>query len=150
MGADPITLPFVTLHDPQLVPFDLMGFAGIRYADMDDDGVLDFLASSPSANLGSTPNAGIVQVFSGADLTGPPLRRLIRPTPINADQLARRATTIADIDGDGLLDVVTLSPYTDTNGTLDTGSVNVFSAGETHWKEFFHPDSRTAEWLGLY
>lgn len=119
------------LAEFQGLPGDYAGFAIARAGDVDNDGFQDVLVGVPRALTSSGLQGGSVWLTSGRYLvTGVGAPRIHRWEALpNGGQSQPRfghALASADIDLDGVPDVIVGSPREDSGGS-DAGSVRVFS-----------------------
>lgn len=111
------------------------GLQGVRLADVTDDGILDVVAGAQEADVGSARDAGAIYVFEGgARLTGAvaPCARLRAPNPGPNDYFGpdyADGFRIADVTGDGLLEVIAVCPLANIDGVRNAGAVFVFHVG---------------------
>ena len=86
---------------------------GVRLADVNGDGVLDVLASSEAADAGATDSGAVYAWFGGAGGAGLRTESAdLSPAASGARWTAAQTATpfqLADLDGDGVLDVVAAS-----------------------------------------
>jgi hypothetical protein len=100
---------------------ELFGSSLAALADLDGDGLSDWIAGAPFASPGA-PKVGRADVCSGAD--GAVLFSIS-----GIEQFSLLGTAVAgagDANGDGVPDVVVCAPHEDANGT-DAGNVYVYS-----------------------
>lgn len=124
-------------------PFDSLASAGhtgaemqgIQVADVTGDGIPDVIGCAPRADEGGITDSGGVYVWKGgATLAGVPLlptASLTHPAPGADDRLGDASgvgVQTVDVSGDGILDVVVASQFTDV-GVADTGSVLIWAGG---------------------
>jgi len=109
-----------------------MGTSVSGAGDVDDDGVLDFIAAAPEANdFGD--DSGLVRVYSGVDY------RVLHTFwgDSGYDYFGKSVDGAGDVNGDGHADLVIGSPLDDQRGSDNKGSVFVFSGADGsvlhHW-----------------
>ncbi len=91
--------------------------------DIDGDGVPDIIIGAPGASPNGRTGAGSVFVYSGA--TGKLLFRFDGPESF--DSLGDAVAGGADVDGDGVPDIIIGAPSASPAGRVGAGSVFVFS-----------------------
>lgn len=138
-GGDGLTgavAPLASLAVPGAAPFDMLGNRlagpGLEFLDFTGDGTLDVLAPSSVADVNGVVDSGGVYVFAGdAGFAGAqaPVATLFAPEARKSDQLGFLGVTIADVSGDGALDVVAGVRLADRGGLRETGVVYVFDGG---------------------
>lgn len=109
--------------DARLAPTgasDLLGFSphapGLRFADLNSDGIVDVLAPTTGADIGSAFNAGALFAWAGGpQLSGDaaPLEILTRETPGPSDELGSGGVYLDDFNGDGHVDILAATPHAD-------------------------------------
>ncbi|MBL8839931.1 MAG: VCBS repeat-containing protein [Planctomycetes bacterium] len=106
----------------------------IEYGDLDGDGALELVLPQPFAELGGFARVGKALVLAGgARLHGEvaPLAVLEPPTRSRGlGAFLRRLSdpvTLADLDGDGRLDLLAPLPGATVNGKIDAGSVTWYA-----------------------
>jgi len=102
---------------------DHFGHAMDHLADLDGDGLGDFVVSAPFASPGGLAGAGSAFVYSGA--TGSLLYTFHGEGA--GDGFGSSLANIGDADGDGFDDIALGAPFADFNGLLDNGAVYVYS-----------------------
>ncbi len=129
-GAVP---PTATLTALQPKDDDAIGRDGhIVFADVSGDGVLDVISDATHAEISFVPSAGATYVWEGgAGLVGSVVAtsRMAAPAPVSFDQLA--LAKIADLTGDGTLDVVMAAGTVDVGGVVDAGAAFLWKGGPT-------------------
>lgn len=100
--------------------------------DLDGDGQTDLVLGAPSSDVQNDVllfDAGRVYVLSGGTsfIANASQARVVIQGVADGDRLGE-ALTVADLDGDGQLDLVVAAPYHDS-GELDSGRVYVFHGG---------------------
>ncbi len=112
--------------------WDTTGLAGDRFGssmaslgDQDADGDDELAIGSPSKAVSGTGGAGQVRLYSTGN--GVLLRAISDPDPDPNDGLGEAIAAIADLDGDGKLDLLAGSPGRDTGAGPDAGQILVFS-----------------------
>jgi len=136
--------PLATLTIPGAVFFDNLGLLGdpnglsgqgIQLTDVTGDGLLDVVAGATNTDVGGVTDAGAIYVWQGgAPLSGTPapLATLTVPGAVAYDRLGDalgQGFLIADVSGDGVLDLVAGARLADVAGVVDTGAIYVWSGG---------------------
>jgi FG-GAP repeat len=129
--------PGFTLTVPGAVLSDQLGFSsgqGVQLADVTGDGVLDVVATASRADVGGVVDAGAIYVWGGgaALATGGPAFTLTVPGAVAMDQLGSvsgQGVQLADVTGDGVLDVVGTAFQADVGGAVDTGGIYLWAGG---------------------
>lgn len=106
----------------------------ILIGDVTGDGILDTVASAILADVSGTINAGALYVWKGATTpSGVPDATLAIPGATTQDRLGDawkgQGTQLADVTGDGVLDVVTGTTSATIGGTPFVGAVFIWSGG---------------------
>jgi len=101
---------------------DRMGWSVGGAGDINGDGKADIVVGSPWTSGSGLHECGCVQVYSGAG--GGVLQTAWGEA---AGQWFGQSLAVADVDGDGLLDVIVGAPRSTPNGVKDAGSVIVLS-----------------------
>lgn len=130
------------LRDPSAVNFDQLAYSPggvgsqpLVFGDVTGDGVDDVCVTAPYSDASGVLNGGAVFVWAGGSgLTGTP-----NPTAVCTDPSATANDTMgwgagrtllaADVDGDGVRDVLVASMLTDPNGRANAGTVHVWAGG---------------------
>lgn len=102
------------------------------FADVTGDGLLDVVSAAPYADVGAVSDAGTVYVWSGVHGWAGSLdadARLVSSSPGAVDRLGVSVLTLADLTGDGVLDVVVGSPYASPGGVTQAGKIQVWTGG---------------------
>jgi hypothetical protein len=124
-----------TLVSPAPVASDLMNYVFVH--DVTGDGVADVVGLAPLADVGAVVDQGAAYVWKGgATLVGTPapLATLLNPSPVTGDQFpgsSRERIAFADLNGDGVDDLVLPCMLADWNGKTNSGVVFVFAGGAT-------------------
>jgi hypothetical protein len=137
--------PDATLTVPGAQPYDALGSTGnneesFLFGDVTGDGLVDLVVPAVYADVGGAVDAGALYVFEGgSSLTGSvtPCVSLQRASPQAFDHLAvgddfsaaATAVRIVDVTGDGVVDVVAVSPFADGFGVQDVGALDVWAGG---------------------
>ena len=129
------TPPYATLRVPDARAYDRLGYnhGDLRVADVTGDGILDLVCAATYADLGTVYDAGSVYVWAG----GPDLRDTVEPIASLHTFFPKPARLgwpleLADVDGDGILDVLAGAPIESANGNRSyVGFVYVFRGGPT-------------------
>ncbi len=137
----PSGVPDATLAIPGAKPYDQLGIAwkgqGIQLADVTGDGVLDIVVGTYLADVAGVSNAGAIYVWQGgAPLTGTPapLATLTISGATTSDTLTKRSgqgIQLADVSGDGLIDIVSGSIAVTISGVRSAGALYVWRGGPT-------------------
>ncbi len=126
--------PPSTILDVGGQPGDRLGNAagqGVQFADLDGDGLLDLVAGADRAD-GSEPDSGAIYVWRGGptiEFAGFPDSILDGANATGGDRLGNcegQGIRFADIDGDGIDDVVAGAQFADPNGTSNAGAIYVW------------------------
>jgi hypothetical protein len=109
-----------------------IGELGMATGDVDGDGRCDVLVGAPFASLDDvTVNRGLAFLYKGSasdTISSNPHRvYTVRDTEEVGSELGRELD-LADVDGDGLDDVILAAPYRDGDGGTNAGWVGVFRA----------------------
>jgi hypothetical protein len=119
--------------DDQLT--DVVGpVSSVQVGDVTGDGQVDVVASTFDATVAGNSSAGAIHVWAGgATLTGvpTPVAVLERVAPAADDELALHGFLLADLDDDGVLDVVSSAPLADVNSVVDAGEIDLWKGGPT-------------------
>lgn len=91
--------------------------------DYNDDGAMDIAVGLPTAPLGHTPSVGRVEVLWGP--TFATLTEIANPAAAEGDFFGSALAT-ADLNGDGIDDLVESSGRDDLDGLSNVGSVHTF------------------------
>jgi hypothetical protein len=134
-GSSPSGAPSATLVVPGAAAADLLGRDGVRLGDVTGDGTLDVVVATHYADVGGVANAGAVYVWHG----GPTLAGAVSPTAtlrvsgaVAGDQLTEaegQGVVLADVTGEGTLDVVVGAQFADVGGRVGTGAIYVWRGG---------------------
>jgi hypothetical protein len=111
---------------------------GILIADVTGDGILDVVVGSMQADVLGVTDAGAVYVWAGAaSLSGTtaPVARLYVNGASTGDQLGYisshgQGIVLADITGDGLLEIIAGAQLADRGATTDTGAIYLWFGGQ--------------------
>lgn len=123
------------LSVPGAVSSDFLGYSdgqGILIGDATGDGVLDVVASTRLADVGGRINAGAVYVWAGGSApSASPTATLTSPASYGALIAAGtyQGTQLADVTGDGVLDVLAINSGATVAGKSGAGAVFVFPGG---------------------
>jgi hypothetical protein len=104
---------------------DVLGSAVASVPDLDGDGADDVVIGAPDDDPLNNTNAGSVYVHSGA--SGALLWKAGGAGGL--DHLGAAVGGVADLDGDGLGEVIASAPDDDLPGRINAGSVFVISGG---------------------
>lgn len=89
-------------------------------ADLNGDGLHDIVAATPNANTNNYVGNGAIHSFTGNG--GAPIWR-IDGTSTSA-HLGNALLRVADVNGDGVIDLVSGSEYADSNGLSNNGNIS--------------------------
>ncbi len=106
-------------------------------ADLNGDGFCDLVVSEPRATVDGVVQAGRLWIIDGPDLTR--AREVVARQPQSNEELGWRRGKIADITGNGALDLIVPSPLLDTRGVSNVGRVHVFHGPDFEIDEVFSP-----------
>lgn len=109
-------------------------------ADIDNDGVMDFAAGTPLADVLGMADAGTVLVYSGA--TGSLLYRFDGAAAGN--QFGFAVADAGDVDADGTTDIIIGAPYTKVGNFPGSGSAFVYSGATGSLLRTYLGDERYA------
>ncbi len=102
----------------------------MHFGDVTGDGVLDIVATASLADVGGVIDAGAIYVWAGGDFSsGAPTATLSVPSAAPADQLGGDILRLADVSGDGVLDIIGVANRADIEGIADLGAVYVWNGG---------------------
>jgi hypothetical protein len=114
--------PYDLLHSFQaLQQYDAFGWHLMAAPDYDDDGEDDILVTAPWMGVGAS-QYGYVRIFSS--VSGAPL--YINYSDTSGDSFGHDADRMADVDADGIEDLVIASPGHDSGGLTNRGRVQIF------------------------
>lgn len=126
---------------PTPLPYDAsMAPMGCLVADLDEDGATDFLVYY----WGRTPVAFLRRAGSGVDAAG------YVPVEIapGGERWYSNAATLADLDGDGHLDLVIGNTYPDDSALLDAEASGVMVMPDTKSRSYNGGRNRLLLWAG--
>ncbi len=135
-GMTGVVLPAANLRNT--TPQAGQGFGGdseitLWCRDVSGDGVLDVVVGGASADVGGQTDAGEIRVWrGGAGLAGtlPATAVLRASSPAMGDQLGVGWSTMcADLDDDGVLDILSLSTERTVGATVRAGAVYFWKGG---------------------
>jgi hypothetical protein len=133
------------------------GAQGLQFADVNSDGITDVIAGTRYVNVNGQASAGAIFVWNGGALSGTvnPTAILTAASPKASDGLALYpdALQVVDVTGDGVPDVVAVSPYVyDTayaQGAVRVWASNGGFSGVTTPTAFLHvPNAAAFDNLG--
>jgi hypothetical protein len=107
-----------------LAEWDMLGYSLASISDLDGDGLEDVVIGAYAANPGGVSDAGSVYIYSSG--TGNLIRQFNGGAA--SDYFGLAITSISDIDGDGLEDVVIGAAYADPGGISGAGSAYLYSS----------------------
>ncbi|UCF66841.1 MAG: FG-GAP repeat protein, partial [Acidobacteriota bacterium] len=134
------------LADPDGAGSDHLGCSVSGIDDIDGDLIPDIVAGALYDNTPQGSDAGSVSVFSGR--TGQRLLKLTDPEGAANDYLGSSVGSLADINGDGVPEVIAGAPLADGLAS-NTGRVVVFSGADgTVLERFTDADAAESDQLG--
>jgi len=100
----------------------------LALGDIDGDGLLDTIGGGPGAEVNGQPGAGRAFVLlSGVALSGVLTSSITLQSPIpQVDAHFGQAVAAADLNNDGLVDVIVSAPYEDAGDVPDAGRIYIF------------------------
>jgi len=117
------------------VPVRISGLGGpaVRTGDVTGDAVPDVVGGARQADVGGVANAGAIHVWAGgASVSTAPSASLTVPGASPGDLLglsSEEGLQLADVTGDGVLDVVAVAQHADLGAFPDSGAVYVWAGG---------------------
>lgn len=134
--------PDAILRRTSVDPADALGEApsSVRLADVTNDGLVDVLVCTPTATVGGTAAVGAVFVFAGdVALAGEVFPTAVLSTPaglagealgdIRGGAGIRSGLRLADVTGDGVLDVIAGTTHATVGASTDAGHIQVWAGG---------------------
>ncbi len=130
--------PTATLRVAGAVNDDRLGSApfgqAVQCVDVTGDGTLDVVAAASLANVGGTDTGALYVWAGGTGLTGTlsPSATLRVSTAASSDQLGAtvgQGIQCADVTGDGIPDALAGAEYADVGGTVDAGTLSLWTGG---------------------
>ena len=146
--------PTATLSASDASSFDVLG--EVNLADVNADGIRDVIVWSSAADRNGVPNTGAIWFWKGrAAFEGEldPDATLEVPGAVSFDNLASSGVYTADVNGDGVLDILAPSPATNVGGTTNQGALFVFDGGSLNgtvgpWATLVDPAGGRSESFG--
>ncbi len=127
--------PAATLAPPTNIGLQLGsgGLQAIKFGDVTADGIEDVVIGSARADVG-VANSGAIYVWAGGpgavSGTSSQTAILFAPNPTDSLQLTDRVGfELVDVTGDGILDIVSGSPWADVGTVVDQGAAFVWNGG---------------------
>jgi hypothetical protein len=117
-----------TLEAPAQHGGSAFGWSVASAGDLDQDGIPDMLVGAPYTNVGDITVQGRVYAFSGRD--GKLIRTFDDPEPRAGEVFGWRVASIADLNKDGIPDILIGAPYKDIGSIPSQGAVFVFSGAD--------------------
>jgi len=105
--------------------------------DVNGDGVKDFMVSSPNATVGSTPNVGVVKVYSGKDQS----ELYTYEGEIDETLFGETLVSAGDVNQDGYADFIIGHPNSKYGSRKNAGKVWVYSGRYGSRTYYFCPSS---------
>ncbi len=155
--------PLATLTVAGAVTLDHLGSAsgqGVLFADVTGDGTIDVVAGTGDANVAGKQDVGAIYVWQGGStLSGSlsPLATMTVPLAVAGDQLGiagGQGIHLADVTGDGVLDVVGSAQFADVAGVVNVGAIYEWAGGSTLvgapplLQTMTVPGATAGDWLG--
>lgn len=97
--------------------------SGVAVADFDQDGDVDIAVSNRGEDFAGLSGAGRIDLFHGPDFAV--LETIGSPTPAESDGFGLRLVS-ADVNGDGLADLIESSCGVDVAGVSNVGAAHAF------------------------
>ncbi|HEX6883849.1 MAG TPA: hypothetical protein VF530_10755 [Planctomycetota bacterium] len=109
---------------------DRLGTDGVQLGDVTGDGVLDVVADTRAANSQGVRDCGAIHVWAGgATLAGARTESALLVAPAPTELLQLHGSSLVDVTGDGVLDVVASSGFATVTGVANAGAAHVWAGG---------------------
>jgi hypothetical protein len=127
-SADSLGAPIAVLQDPEHKGGSLLGYP-VAVGDVNGDGYEDVIVGAPQPDVGQDANRGAVLVYLGGKVLHPNPDIVLRAPEPEAGDWFGRSVAGADVNGDGLDDVIVGAWGSSVGDQEAAGKVYVFLSG---------------------
>ena len=153
-GAGLIGQPSALLGVPNSRPNHFFGQP--HFVDVTGDGIEDVIVSNSNAEVDGATRAGHIWMWSGGrEFEGQldPTAELAAPGPNVSRELGQRGLAFADVDDDGVMDIIAAAPGADIAGPFRSGAMFIFRGGTLSgtalpWSTLVDPNPQFSGRLG--